>query len=80
MLSLVLVDRARLNRGSETSGEAILWRALRGGQLGVVFRRQQPLLAGSSVTLRRRRAWWSKWMVNITLGVTLRMRGAIGRS
>jgi len=41
--SLVLVDRARMNRARETAGEAALWRALRSGALGVSFRRQVPL-------------------------------------
>jgi len=35
-----LAARARLMRAAPTPSEAHLWRALRGAQLGVVFRRQ----------------------------------------
>ena len=38
-----LVDRARAMRRYPTKGEAILWSRLRGCQLGVRFRRQEPV-------------------------------------
>ena len=40
----VLEGGARLTRLGATPSEAALWRELRGGRLGVVFRRQVPLL------------------------------------
>jgi len=39
----VLAARARLMRFGASPSEARLWAALRGGRLGVVFRRQVPL-------------------------------------
>jgi very-short-patch-repair endonuclease len=36
----VLAGRAREMRAAPTASEALLWLAVRGGQLGVVFRRQ----------------------------------------
>ena len=40
----VLEARARQMRFAPTSADALLWHELRGGRLGVVFRRQVPLL------------------------------------
>jgi very-short-patch-repair endonuclease len=40
----VLAQRARGMRFGATPSEADVWRELRGGRLGVVFRRQVPLL------------------------------------
>ena len=40
----VLAERARCLRVSPTSTEQLLWEHLRGRRLGVVFRRQVPLL------------------------------------
>lgn len=40
----VLASRARLMRFEASPAEAALWRATRGGRLGVLFRRQVPLL------------------------------------
>jgi very-short-patch-repair endonuclease len=40
----VLEGRARLMRASPTSTEQLLWARIRGRRLGVVFRRQVPLL------------------------------------
>ena len=40
----VLAERARAMRGSLTSTEELLWARIRGRRLGVVFRRQVPLL------------------------------------
>jgi len=42
-LTPVLVARARLMRFAPTESEALLWAELRGGKLGVVFRRQVPI-------------------------------------
>lgn len=41
--SPLLIERARQLRSATTPTEQLLWQALRGGQLGVVFRRQVPL-------------------------------------
>jgi adenine-specific DNA-methyltransferase len=38
-----LVERAREFRKESTSSEAALWKVLRGGRVGVRFRRQQPI-------------------------------------
>ena len=40
----VVAERAGAMRGSPTATEALLWDRIRGRQLGVVFRRQVPLL------------------------------------
>jgi len=40
----VLSSRARLMRFGPSEAEAALWRAIRGRKLGVMFRRQVPLL------------------------------------
>jgi len=40
----VIAERAGVMRGSPTATEALLWDRIRGRQLGVVFRRQVPLL------------------------------------
>ena len=40
----VIAERAAVTRGSPTATEALLWDRIRGRQLGVVFRRQVPLL------------------------------------
>ncbi|HYQ45272.1 MAG TPA: DUF559 domain-containing protein [Polyangiaceae bacterium] len=40
----LLDERARGMRASLTPAEALLWARIRGGRLGVVFRRQVPLL------------------------------------
>ena len=40
----VLAERARSMRVSLTPTEQLLWSRIRGGRLGVVFRRQVPLL------------------------------------
>lgn len=42
--SVVLEERARGMRASLTPSEALLWSRIRSRQLGVVFRRQVPLL------------------------------------
>jgi len=42
--SALLDERARAMRASLTSSEALLWGRIRGRRLGVVFRRQVPLL------------------------------------
>jgi len=42
--SSLLSERARVLRGRATASEALLWQSLSGGKLGVVFRRQEPLL------------------------------------
>jgi very-short-patch-repair endonuclease len=39
----LLAERSRSMRAVPTASEQALWRAIRGGQLGVVFRRQVPL-------------------------------------
>ena len=39
----LLEDRARAMRHQPTYSEQLLWSALRGGRLGVVFRRQQVI-------------------------------------
>ena len=39
----IIAERARQMRLSLTPSEAALWRALRGKQLGVAFRRQVPI-------------------------------------
>ncbi|MBW8885822.1 MAG: endonuclease domain-containing protein, partial [Planctomycetia bacterium] len=39
----LLAARARLMRFAPTEAEALLWRELRGGKLGVWFRRQVPV-------------------------------------
>lgn len=41
---LLLAERARQNRFAPTAEEALLWRALKAGQLGVAFKRQVPLV------------------------------------
>ena len=41
--SALLVERARQLRSATTPTEQLLWQALRGGKLGVVFRRQVPI-------------------------------------
>ena len=41
--SSVIVQRARVMRSHLTPSEQVLWQALRGGRLGVVFRRQVPV-------------------------------------
>jgi very-short-patch-repair endonuclease len=38
-----LEDHARNMRRQPTSSELVLWRAIRGGRLGVSFRRQVPI-------------------------------------
>ena len=43
--SLQLSDRARSMRRAPTASEEALWLALRGGALGVAFKRQVPLAA-----------------------------------
>ena len=43
-IQLKLRAAAARNRAGSTPAEAALWQALRGGQLGVWFRRQVPLL------------------------------------
>jgi len=40
----VLAERARAMRGSPTASEELLWARIRGRRLGVVIRRQVPLL------------------------------------
>jgi len=40
----ILAERAHAMRNAPTASEAILFEALRGGKLGVAFRRQVPLL------------------------------------
>ncbi|HKO47653.1 MAG TPA: DUF559 domain-containing protein [Polyangiaceae bacterium] len=40
----VLAERARVMRASPTSSEELLWARIRGRRLGVVIRRQVPLL------------------------------------
>jgi Protein of unknown function (DUF559) len=40
----VIAERAGVMRGSPTATEALLWDRIRGRQLGVLFRRQVPLL------------------------------------
>jgi very-short-patch-repair endonuclease len=40
----LLASRARLMRFGQSEAEAALWRAIRGRQLGVSFRRQVPLI------------------------------------
>ena len=39
----LLRSRARALRAAPTTTEALLWQALRGGRLGVAFRRQVPI-------------------------------------
>ena len=46
-----LSERAAIMRGSPTSSEALLFDALRGGRLGVAFRRQVPVLGRFIVDL-----------------------------
>ncbi|MBK7581317.1 MAG: DUF559 domain-containing protein [Myxococcales bacterium] len=41
--SPLIIARAREMRSAMTETEEILWRELRGGQLGVAFRRQVPI-------------------------------------
>jgi len=41
--SIAMRDRARSLRRAETDAEHLLWRCLRGSQLGTKFRRQQPI-------------------------------------
>jgi len=40
----ILTERARAMRASQTATEQLLWERIRGRRLGVVFRRQVPLL------------------------------------
>jgi very-short-patch-repair endonuclease len=42
-LKHAMTESARELRSRSTKSEALLWRALRGKQLGVKFRRQQPI-------------------------------------
>jgi len=58
-----LEERARAMRASLTPSEALLWAQLRGRRLGVVFRRQAPLLGRYTPTHRLQAALASVFFV-----------------
>lgn len=66
--------RARQMRSALTPSEQKLWDAIRGGKLGVCFRRRFHSGVSSRTSLLRRYGWSWKWMARITGGGARRMR------